>query len=145
MEFSRRVAFVQKRPPEAVCFLLVGGLATSIQYTLLISLVELSLLAPVAASLTGYMTAALINYLLNYYFTFSSSADHRVAMVRFLAVVGVGLSANGGIMYLGTEVLQLHYLAVQLSATLVILMWNFLAHKLWTYQSEPVTVSAEDA
>jgi putative flippase GtrA len=142
MRFSQHKFFSEKARSEPVRFLMAGGLATAVQYVLLVFLVELSILAPVAASLVSYLIAALGNYLLNYYFTFASNANHRVALARFLTVAGVGFSANGGIMYVGTEYLQFHYLAVQISATLIVLVWNFLAHKFWTYQSVPVNGSS---
>lgn len=122
---------------EATRFLLAGALATALQYLLLVALVELSLLAPVTASLTSYGIAALANYLLNYYLTFSCQAAHRIALGRFVAVAAVGLGANGMIMHLGTHLLQWHYLPVQLAATVVVLLWNYLAHSVWTYRSSP--------
>lgn len=122
---------------EATRFLLAGALATALQYLLLVALVELSLLAPVAASLVSYGVAALANYLLNYYLTFSCQTAHRIALGRFVAVAAVGLGANGMIMHLGTHLLQWHYLPVQLAATVVVLLWNYLAHSVWTYRSSP--------
>src|SRR5690625_4143224 len=62
---------------EAVRFLLAGTFATALHYLLLIALVEISPLAPVTASLISYALAALANYLLNYYLTFSCQIAHQ--------------------------------------------------------------------
>lgn len=122
---------------EAARFLLAGAFATALHYLLLVALVELLSLAPVMASLISYAVAALGNYLLNYYLTFSCQTAHRVALGRFVVVVAVGFGVNGAVMYLGTHLLALHYLPVQLIATAVVLVWNYLAHTLWTYRSTP--------
>lgn len=120
---------------EAVRFLLAGTFATALHYLLLIALVEISPLAPVTASLISYALAALGNYLLNYYLTFSCQIAHQAALPRFVWVATMGFGANGVIMYLGTDTLTLHYLPVQLVATAVVLVWNYLAHTLWTYRN----------
>lgn len=130
---SNSIAPPSKRR-EAGRFIFAGALATVVQYTALVALVELSLLAPVAAALASYAVAALSNYLLNYYLTFSCQTAHSVALGRFVVVACVGLGANGAIMYIGTHQMALHYLPVQLVATAVVLVWNYLAHALWTYR-----------
>ncbi len=118
---------------ELVKFLLAGGTATAVQYATLVLLVELAALNPVFASVVGYTAGAVVNYLLNYYFTFLSNSRHLLTALKFAMVVLSGLGINALIMYTGIELLQLHYILSQAIATLLILVWNFFAHKLWTY------------
>lgn len=117
-------------------FLGVGGVATLIQYGLLILLVEKLAVDTVQASAASYAISAVFNYLMNYYFTFSSAASHKLAAARFAVVVVIGLGINSALMYALTEHLKLHYLIAQVSATVVVLMWNFLAHRFWTYRHD---------
>lgn len=112
----------------------VGLIATALQYTILIALSETMGANAVAASAAGYVLSAIANYSLNYYFTFASKQSHRVAAIRFTTVSTVGLMLNSCLMYAGVSILRLHYLPVQLVATLVVLAWNFLANRLWTYR-----------
>lgn len=119
---------------EPIKFLLVGGTATAVQYVALVLLVELVSMNPVIASVLGYIAGAVVNYLLNYYFTFLSEGKHFQTALKFSVVVTSALSLNALIMYICTELLQIHYMISQVIATLLVLVWNFFAHKLWTYK-----------
>ena len=118
---------------EIVKFLIVGGSATALQYGLLIVFVQFAGLSPVVATSIAYAISSVYNYLLNYYATFKNDGSHRTAATKFLAVAGSGLLINAGIIAALTK-LGAHYLVAQVVATLVILVWNFVVHKYWTYR-----------
>jgi putative flippase GtrA len=115
-------------------FAFVGGLATGLQYTILILLVQLIGFDPVWASALGYLFSGIINYRLNYTFTFNSSNPHKKAFVKFATVSLVGLFLNTGIMALGINVFFLPYLLVQVFGTSIVLLWNFSANLIWTFR-----------
>lgn len=115
-------------------FVGVGTLATAIQYVILIVLVRLEVSSPTIASATGFMISGIINYLLNYHFTFRSQRAHIQAASRFAAVAAMGLILNTGVMALGVNVLLIHYLAVQIVATAIVLLWNFFGNYLWSFR-----------
>ena len=48
-----------------------------------------------------------------------------------IAIIGAGI--NGFIMYIGVENTNINYLIVQIFATGVVLFWNFVVNKLWTF------------
>ena len=125
---SRRIAQNQ-----FMRFLTVGGIATGVQFLLLILFVELGLLEKVAASALAYGLAAIVNYLLNYYFTFNSNKRHREAFSKFVIVVAIGLSVNT-LTFWGLLGLLPFYLIAQVGATLTTLIVNFLLHKYWIYR-----------
>jgi putative flippase GtrA len=112
----------------------MGFVGTMAQYSVLVVLVEWAGLASVSASAIGYVAGALVNYALNYRFTFRSSASHRVALPRFMTVAMVGFCLNWLCMMAGTRWLPLHYLVVQLLATGAVLLWGFAANLLWTFK-----------
>lgn len=118
-------------------FVAVGGVATAIQYAILIILVRGFRLAPTPASSIGFVLSAAVNYLLNYRFTFQSSRPHGPAAVKFALLAGAGLLINAGIMHLMIGA-GLHYLLAQLCATGVVLFWNFIGNTLWTFGVGPV-------
>lgn len=120
-----------------VKFLGVGGTATLLQYAVLILMVEFEFAEPVVASTFGYALSSICNYLLNYYFTFGSNAHHHLAALKFTVVAITGLCINSGLVYLLTEVLDLHYLFAQVLSTATVLLWNFFIHNHWTYKSTP--------
>ena len=116
-------------------FLGIGGFTTALQYVILIFLAELHVMAPVWASATGYAVSAFFNYLMNYYFTFTSREKHYSAAARFSLVATIGLLLNTALMYLATEIFLIHYLISQIFATGVVLIWNFTANRSWTYKA----------
>jgi len=116
-------------------FLGVGGLATAIQYGILILFVELWSITAIIASSVGYVVSSIANYLLNYAYTFKSDEKHTKALSKFVAVAATGLLLNAFIMYVLVTALTVHYVVSQLTSTAVILLWNFVLHKTWTFKS----------
>lgn len=119
--------------PQFSRFVLVGGFSTALQYLILVLLVRTVGTDPVVASSVGYVLSALANYDLNYRLTFRSRVPYLGGMFRYALVMTTGLLLNGAIMAIGTKVLALHYLVAQVAATIVVLFWNFFAHRRWTY------------
>jgi len=114
-------------------FASVGALGTAVQYVVLAGLVELISFNSTAASAIGFVGGAFTNYYLNYRFTFKSERRHLSAAPRFFTVAAAGLGLNVVFMALGTGCLHLHYLIAQCASTVVVLLWNFSAAKLWVF------------
>jgi putative flippase GtrA len=115
-------------------YALTGGVATAVQYAVLLTLVEwLGVPAPWAAGL-GALCGAALGYLGNRHFTFQgSAASHGQAVPRFLLVALAGAALNGLIVWLGTQALGWHYLAAQVLATLVVLGLGYRLNRSWTF------------
>ena len=111
----------------------VGAVGTLGHYTTLIVLVQFWTVDPVFASSVGFVVGAVINYILNYHFTFQSKKRHAEALTKFLIVAVIGAVINAFIMYIGVENTNFNYMIVQLFATGVVLLWNFIVNKLWTF------------
>lgn len=116
---------------------MVGGLCTGIQYLLLVAGVEWFGLRAVTASTAGYLASSVVNYLLNRRYTYGSCAPHSRLVLRFAAVLASGIALNALCMQLLHGYLQWHYLAAQLIATAGNLLWNFSAHRWWTFSRKP--------
>ena len=111
----------------------IGAIGTIGHYTVLIVLVQFWAVDPVFASSFGFIVGAIINYILNYHFTFQSDKQHSEALTKFLIVATIGAGINGFIMYIGVENTRINYLVIQIFATLVVLIWNFVVNKVWTF------------
>jgi putative flippase GtrA len=111
----------------------IGAIGTLGHYTTLIVLVQFWRVDPVFASSFGFVVGAVINYILNYHFTFNSSKRHREALTKFLIAATIGAGINGCIMYAGVENTNINYLVIQIFATGIVLLWNFIVNKLWTF------------
>jgi putative flippase GtrA len=114
-------------------FVLVGGLATALQYVVLVVLAEGAGLAPVPASSVGFVLSAFANYALNRRFTFAADVPHATGLPRFALVAASGLALNALVMAAATGSMRLHYVLAQVAATVIVLGWNFLLHRHWTF------------
>ena len=114
----------------------VGAIGTVAHYFVLVVLVSLAGTNAVLASGLGFAVGAIVNYTLNYKCTFNSSERHQVAAPKFLSVCLVGISLNLLIMYALTSALGVYYLLAQVIATGVVLIWNFLGNRFWTFRSD---------
>jgi putative flippase GtrA len=115
-------------------FSTAGGFAAIGHYGTLIALSELGGTAPVPASLAGFLVGGVISYVLNYRFTFHSTKQHGETLTKFLTVAAVGFVLNGAVMAALTGGGQIHYLAAQIAATAVVLIWTFLCNRYWTFR-----------
>ena len=111
----------------------VGVLAMIVHYSLLIGLVELAGVAPVSAALAGYCAGGLASYWLNRTQTFRSDRPHVEAGWRFAVVMAVGFGLTLALMKLFVERFGAPYVPAQIVVTAVVLVWNFIAHKWWTF------------
>jgi putative flippase GtrA len=116
-----------------VRFLIVGGIATLIQYFALIATVERWHWNAVLASSLGYSLSAIANYLLSYYFTFRSDNQHGIAATRFAIVAGAGFALNALVMELLAARLHFPYILSQVLATVCTLIWNYWANSKWSF------------
>lgn len=114
-------------------YALTGGLATVTHYTVLLVLVELLGFPTPGSTALGAVCGALVAYLANRCFTFSSIAPHRRALPRFFAVAALGAGLNSLIVWSGTSALHWHYLAVQAIATIVIFALTYHLNRSWTF------------
>jgi putative flippase GtrA len=113
----------------------VGFVSAIGHYGLLIALVQLAGAPAVPASAAGALLGAVINYTLNYHFTFRSSKGHREAALKFTVVASVGLVLNTVFMWVGIELIGAHYLLSQVVTTGLVLIWSFAGNRYWTFQS----------
>ena len=110
-----------------------GAIGTAAQYAVLIALVQFMGAGVVAASTTGAVAGALINYALNRRFTFASRRAHWVALPRYLAVAGAGIVLNAAVLATLLVIVHLHYLIAQVFATGIVLVAGFLVNRKWTF------------
>lgn len=113
-------------------FTLVGAAGTTVHFAVLVGIVQTGLAGPVAGSICGFSAGAVVNYLLNYHITFNSNGKHLPTFFKFFGIAVSGLCLNTLIMFWLTQ--QLHYLVSQVVATGLVLVWNFLCNRFWTFK-----------
>lgn len=111
-------------------------MGTIAQYAMLFIFVEVLSMYPVVASTLGALAGAIINYLLSHHWVFRSKRNHSRTLSKFIAVGGLGLALNAAIMYMLTTIMDIHYFLGQVAATGIVLFWNFLGNRFWTFADE---------
>ena len=116
-------------------FGLAGGLAFVIDAGLYYILTRHGHLPYLLARTISITTSMIWNFLVNRYWTFQAAAGliHRQA-VRFTVVVTLTSLANLGLMKIGVSVLHLPDLAVLVTVSLLLMVVNYFAHRLWSYR-----------
>jgi putative flippase GtrA len=114
-------------------YLLIGLLATAIHYAVLVGLVEFAGVVAAPSAATGAICGAFAAYAGNRRFTFPGGAAHAQALPRFFAVAALGAAINGAIVWTGTEVLRMHYLAAQVVATSIVVWSGFVLNRRWSF------------
>lgn len=131
-------SFIPERRRETasqfLLFAAVGSIGTIVHYAVLITLVQVTSMKPVPATAFGFISGALVNYALNYRFTFHSRESHVKSIPKFYTLALVGFFINSSVVAFLSDVSGLHYLLSQAVATGIVLLWNFIGNKLWTFR-----------
>jgi len=116
-------------------FLLVGGGATLVHYTILVTLHRLLGIGALLATSLGFAIGALCNFFASYHFTYTSTLSMRRAAGRYAIATGAGLLLNSAVFWSMHVAGGLHYLAAQVAATMVVMLWSFGIGRMWAFAS----------
>ncbi len=119
---------------EMLHYIWVGLLATASQYILLVLCVELFRTSAVLGSSLGYLLGGVVNYVLNRKHTFVSQKKHHKAITQFILVFIIAFFMNGALLQAMQSFLKMPYFYAQIVTTLLVLGWNYSAHKFWTFR-----------
>ena len=115
-------------------YAVAGGAATAVHYAVLLVLVEVFSLSPALAAACGALCGAAAAYLINRRLAFSgTSIRHHQALPRFLVIAVVGAAINGALVWAGVHLLEWHYLAAQIVATVLVLGLTYRLNRSWTF------------
>ena len=130
--FYCRLVSTGVSPGQLLRFAGAGTAATATHYVTLILLVELGRMNPTLASVVGYGGSWIVNYTLNYRFTFRSARPHRETIGRFAGVAIVAVLLNSIVMATATGI-GIHYLVGQVVATALVFCWTFTCQRFWIF------------
>ncbi|MEA4870356.1 hypothetical protein SDC9_126520 [bioreactor metagenome] len=127
-------------------YLVVGGTAFLVDYSLLyvfshFVFQNLGDIGVYLATALGFVGGLLYNYLLSLHWVFQSAKDRNrgksVGDFLLFAIIGIiGLLLTEGGMYVGYQVMRVHYMIVKLFVAAVVLLWNYGARKIMIFQDE---------
>ena len=116
-------------------YLISGGTGALIHLAILTGLVEQFGTNDTIATSIGFVVGSVINYSLQYHWTFSADGPHHIMFTRYTMVTLITMSINAGIFWLFTHQLGLYYLYSQIIATGLMVFVNFHINKRFTFAS----------
>jgi len=139
-------------------YLVSGGLATAIHFTVLIVLIDYQLTSPLHASMLGAGVGLLINYQIQFHWTFKATGSHTLIFTRYLVISSIMFGLNAGIFWLATtpeclillnsipfpasltQPKNMAYWYAQIIATGVVFVCNFLINHHYTFKTTPPNI-----
>lgn len=128
----------QKLFLQLVKFGIVGVTSASVNYIVVIALVEITRLTPLVANIFGYLIGFLVSFSGHKYWTFSSHSTSASSLPKFLVVSAAGFLANENLFYLFLNYLYLDYKIALLLVLLIVPPFTFLFSKLWAFRHQQI-------
>lgn len=112
-------------------YFFVGGIAFVVDYASLYVLTEYAGLHHLLSAAIAFVLGLTVNYLLSISWVFNGgfSSSHLLDFLIFTIIGVVGLGMNEGIIYIGTDMLNIHYMISKLVSTIIVFFWNFFARR----------------
>jgi putative flippase GtrA len=127
------LAELAKEAARIARFGFVGVLATLVYAAVTSAIVEAGLGIPIAASIVGYLAAAIVSYFGHLRFSFAVEAEHEVFAWRFLVVAAAAFAANILVFYLFGTVLGASYrISVAMVAMLMPIV-SYVLNRFWVF------------
>lgn len=118
-----------------VKFGIVGLSSTVIDWGIYLFLTRIFGIFYLMAKMLSFSVAVLNSYIWNRRWTFRSNDPQKLKQfIKFLTISLVGLVINSTIMYIAVEHLKLNDIYGLFLATAIVLSWNFLANKFYTFK-----------
>lgn len=113
-------------------FGVVGGLATVVDYILLYVLTEYLNIYYLISSVISFIVSLILNYILSIKWVFDVTKKQTAKEVTIFVILSVmGLGINQLVMYIGSDLLNIHYMFTKLVATAIVMVWNFVTRKIF--------------
>jgi len=116
---------------EGIKYLVVGGLCTLFDFTILYIGVEYLELNYLIVSVFSFICGVILNYALCTYWVFKIRVINKTLFEFFVycLISLVGLIINTMIIWLGTEYIGFYFMISKLLSAIITYFWNFLGRK----------------
>ena len=113
----------------------VGFLCFFIDWGIMVFLTEVFGINPLISSTISFTVSVTVNYILSVTFVFETdkNANKGSPFVIFVLLSIVGLGVNELCMWLGTDLLGIHYMITKVGATAVVMVYNFITRKIFLF------------
>ncbi|MEM1103109.1 MAG: GtrA family protein [Pseudomonadota bacterium] len=118
---------------QIIRYALAGSFAVAVMFSVLIALVEGAGAPELWASPASLFIAIIINYALQYHFTFRSKLGHSGAFAKFVAVAGLTMTLNTTLFAFLLQ--HAHYLVAQAVTLGVVFIVNYSVNRHFTFKA----------
>ena len=132
----KKIMFLVDRHKLFIKYSVVGGIAAVIDFGVLYVLTDFLGVYYLISATISFILSALTNYFLNRTWTFRSRGRKMRQIPIFFTIATIGLILNNFILYWGVEFLGLWYIFSKMIATGIVLIWNFLGNKHFTFNDK---------
>jgi len=120
-----------------VCrFIIVGGLATFVHYSVALLTHHLFGLSPLWANFLAFLIAFNVTYIGNYFWAFEADSDHKTSLPKSLAVSVTGLALSQIIVWGLTERLAFPFHLTLIFAVTLVPMVTFSLNRFWVFKEK---------
>ncbi len=116
-------------------FSLIGIIGVVINFLITFLLKEYLKVNKYVSNSFGYLIAISFNFLANKFFTFKSdSSEIYDEVFKFIIVTSIGILINHIVVYLLTEKKNMNFYFSKIAAVIVVFIWNFTLHSIFTFK-----------
>ena len=113
-------------------FGVVGFTAFLIDAGVLYVLTEYLHVYYLVSSVISFIVSLAYNYILSIFWVFDVKKRQTYKEVLLFAILSViGLGVNQLVMYLGVDLLNIHYMLCKIIATIIVMVYNFITRKIF--------------
>jgi len=112
-------------------FIIVGGISTIIDFVCLIIFKEVLKLNVLLSNTLAFSISVIYNYWasLKFVFKVDKTKSKRKNFIIFMIFSIIGLLLNNIVVFLGIDILNIHYIFAKVFATIVVMIFNFVTRK----------------
>jgi putative flippase GtrA len=116
---------------QIVKFTVVGGLAFIIDYATIIICKEIFNINVLLSAAIAFTVSVIFNYILSikWVFDVKQKRSKEKNFIYFIILSIIGLILTEIIMWIGTDLVNIHYLFVKIIATAIVMVFNFITRK----------------
>ncbi len=118
---------------QIIKFVIVGGIATVIDYIIFFILHELLDINTIVSNIISFTVSVIYNYIasVKWVFEVDKNKDKKQQFIIFIIFSVIGLLLNTGIVYLCTDILKIYSLIGKVIATAIVMVFNFITRKIF--------------
>ncbi len=113
-------------------FIISGGSATFAHISVMAFLVWVGL-DPLLSTSVGVIVGAVVNYILQYYYTFDSDAEHKNSVKNYLISVSLSFVSNAIVFAIVHNMFHIDVISAQLITSALVAVQNYIIYKKFVF------------